>query len=184
MRCRGKRLEKRLCKFGDNRAEVSRIRRPCASARGALVLVAAMTGCGSPPSVVPLLEVSERAMRAEARHLAVDGEREAQWIEQTRQSLADAYEQDLAAQSELSAEWVRDATTAYVAAREELVRHQMRRDRQRARRRDNLRAASEALQRAVAMLQGQDALITRVVGGRVWELLELGSGERRSSIVR
>ena len=142
---------------------------------GFCALAATMTaGCGSPPSVLPLLEVSERAIRAEAKRLESDGQREAQWIEQTRASLKRAYERDMAAQSELTAEWVDEATRAYVAAREELVRHQMRRARQRATRRDNLRAASEAVDRARAMLQQQDELLTRVVGGRAWELLEMG----------
>lgn len=128
-------------------------------------------GCGAPPSVVPLLEVTQRAVRAEAEHLVADAERESHWLEQTRDALRRAYERDLDEQSDLNAAWVLDATRAYVTAREELVRHEMRRAQQRAQRRDNLLAAAEATQRAVAVLERQDALMTQVIGGRTWGLL-------------
>ncbi len=131
-----------------------------------------LAGCGAPPSVVPLLTVTEQTLNAEAAHLETDGQREDQWIEQTRQALKQAYQQDLQARSKLSPDWITEATEAYVAAREELVRHQMQRQQQRAIRQENLRAAAEATQQAAALLQQQDELLTRLAGEHVWKLLK------------
>lgn len=130
-----------------------------------------LTGCGSPPSVLPLLTAAEEAARAEAARFEADVEREAQWIEQARAALERAYERDLAAQEELSRAWIVEATRAYVAAREELVRHEMQRREQLAQRRENLHAVAAATQQAAAVLQEQDELMTRVIGGRAWDLL-------------
>ena len=128
-------------------------------------------GCGSPPSVMPLLEVTEQALRAESDHLTADAEHDAQAYQQRREALSSAYQRDLAEQSELSAEWVMSATQAYAIAREELLRHAMHRQSQRQQRRDNLDVAADAIQHATAILAQQDALINRAVGGRLWTLL-------------
>ena len=131
-----------------------------------------LAGCGTPPSVLPLLEVSEQTLRAEAERLEEDNQRDAQWLDQTRRALHQAYQQDLHEQGELTSTWVRDATQAYVVAREELVRHEMRLREQRARRRDNLHAAAEATHRAAAILMQQDQLITQLIDEDVWALLD------------
>lgn len=129
-------------------------------------------GCASPPSVAPLLRVTQTAIEAEAAQLEADAHRDAQWIDQTRTALAQAYEADLAQTSDLSPQWVRDATSVYVAAREALLQHEMNLREQRLQRAANLRAASQATQRARAILEKQDALLTQLVGIEGWQLLE------------
>ncbi|MFW6059387.1 MAG: hypothetical protein ACODAQ_04355 [Phycisphaeraceae bacterium] len=129
------------------------------------------TGCSTPPSVLPLLEASERTLREEGDRLDADAQRDARWIAQTREALHDAYQQDLAQRDELDREWVQEATQAYVVAREELVRHEMHLREQRQRRRDNLRAAADATRRAAAILMRQDRLMAGLVGDDLWSLL-------------
>ena len=129
-------------------------------------------GCTSPPSVAPLLRVTQAALEAEASQLEADAHRDAQWIDQTRTALAQAYEADLAQTDELSVQWVRDATSVYVAAREALLQHEMNLKQQRMQRAANLRAANLATQRAQAMLEQQDALMSTFVGIDGWQLLE------------
>ena len=145
-----------------------------------LVAVLGMAGCGAPPSVEPLLKVTREALKREAQRFDADAEREAQYIRQTRESLRSAFRADLDQRDELTGEWVRQAAQAYVVAREELVRHAMRRQQQRARRRANLRAAAEAVQRARTLLQRQHELIGEGVGERVWRLLSDAAGESSS----
>lgn len=130
-----------------------------------------VAGCTAPPSVLPLLDASERAMALEITHLATDQERDAQWIAQTRRSLEQAYEADLAQVEVLTPQWVHDATSVYVLAREALVRHEVELLAQRQQRMDNLQAAAEAVQRARAVLQQQDRLWTDLAGVNDWKLL-------------
>lgn len=132
-------------------------------------------GCASPPSVMPLLAVTQAALEAEALRLEADALRDAQWATQTKQTLARAFEDDLAERDALTAEWVSDATDVYVAAREAVVRHELAVQAERAQRADNLRAAAQATQRAQAMLQQQDALVTGLVGTDMWTLMRSGA---------
>lgn len=148
-----------------------------ACALAVAVAVVLMGGCASPPSVTPLLRVSEAALLAEAARLNEDATRDAQWIEQARDALEQAYDADLAQTAELSPAWVREATQVYVAAREALVRHELALRQERAQRAQNLRAAAEATRRATAILQQQDALVTGLAGGDAWELV-VRAGER------
>ena len=130
-----------------------------------------LVGCTAPPSVVPLLDASRRIVLAEAQRIEAGGAIDEQSIEQAKLVLADAFEADLAQQDALDAQWVREATVVYVAAREQLVEQAMRLREQRRVRADNLRAAAEAQQRAVALLQRQDALITQTTGLNIWRLI-------------
>lgn len=145
-----------------------------------LALAGALGGCTSPPSVAPLLQASERALAMEAAHLVDDAEREAQWIAQSRRSLEQAYDADLAQVEELTPQWVREATRVYVLAREELTRHEAQLREQRRQRAENLHATADAIRRAGAMLQQQDRLWLGLVGVDAWSLLthERSSGDR------
>lgn len=129
-------------------------------------------GCTSPPSVAPLLRVAERAMRDEAARLDDDdAKRDTAQMDQSRQALAAAFDADLGEQAaKLDAQWVRDAVAGYVAAREALLRHEAKLHDERASRSDNLRAAAEAQDKAIQLLENQDALITQTTGLDIWRL--------------
>lgn len=137
------------------------------------VLLAGMSigGCASPPSVVLLLRSVERVLDEEQRLVREDAARQVQQIQQTLMALQQAFEQDLRAQSTLTPEWVLEATAVYVAACQELVRHQMELDRQYQQRQENLQLARQAQERAVSLLEKQDELIERVLGVEGWRLL-------------
>lgn len=136
---------------------------------GLAVLIAG--GCAAPASVSPLLSVVERALQEEAALLQQEAQRDAQWIEQTQASLAQAYEADLTQQQELTAEWVRQATEGYVLAREALLRHRLALEQERERRVDNLEAAAWAARRAQSLMQQRDQLLAETIGTRLWRLL-------------
>ena len=142
-------------------------RRCCVIAAALFLLLA---GCTSPPSVAPLLRSAELALTEEARLLADDAARDAQQLAQTQATLAEAYAADLRECPQLTAPWVREATDVYVAAREELIRHDAALTQQRQTRADNLRLAAQAQQRAIELLEKQDQLITGVTGTDLWRL--------------
>jgi len=121
-------------------------------------------GCASPPSVAPLLRVSERALMREAGEQAIDAQRDAEHIRQAMRSLEQAYNQDLAQTQELTEQWVREATKAYVAAREALLRHEHALSQERRARVDNLQAAASATRRAIVLIEQQDKLLTGAMG--------------------
>ena len=127
-------------------------------------------GCGSPPSVTPLLRMADRAMQDEVARMDDDLERDLYQLGQTRQALATAFDADLAQQEQLTAQWVREGMDVYVAAREALTRQEMQLRRQRQQRQDNLRAAAQAVRRASRLLEQQDKLIEQTVGFDVWRL--------------
>ena len=133
-------------------------------------------GCASPPSVAPLLRVSQQAMLAEVEHLNVDATRDAEQMKQSRASLDAAFDADLQQREQaggLDAQWVRDAMEVYVPTREALVRHEASLTAERRTRQDNLRTAAEAQQRALELLEQQDKLITDTTHFNVWQLLQL-----------
>ena len=146
---------------------------------GSLVSAAAMgPGCGSPPSVVPLLELTRRTVLDEAGRLESDAEREARYLQEAKRQLARAYHADLTQRAapsgvgegesgvgHLDAEWVDEATRGYVLAHEEIVRAELAAKGERAARADNLRAAAEAQTRAIRLIQQQDRLLLRLTGG-------------------
>ncbi len=128
-------------------------------------------GCGSPPSVVPVMQVVERTLRQEAESLgAVQATRDRLYLQQARQQLDEGYRRDLADTNALSPQWVQSATTVYVAAREALLRQELELARQRQTRIDNLQLAAQAQGRAVALLQRQDNLLRQTLGLDLWRL--------------
>jgi hypothetical protein len=129
-----------------------------------------LSGCTSPPAVIPLLEIVDRQLQAEAQLLGQDAERDAEAVRQMRLNLASGFEADLRQRESLSAEWVRSATDVYVAARDAVTRHELDLERQRRQRADNLRAASEAQRRAMLLLLQQDRLIVDTLGLDAWRL--------------
>lgn len=118
--------------------------------------------CASPPSLLPLLRVANRAIAQESQLLNADGDRAAAWLDDQRATLAAAFEADLREQANLDPQWVLTATQAYTAAREALARHEAALDRERSTRRDNLRAASEAIRRAIDLTELQDQLFADI----------------------
>ena len=115
-------------------------------------------GCAAPDAVGPLLAAGERVMVEEAEHLESDAARDAQWLTQSREALEQGYVRDLEEREGLDAAWVMQATRVYVAAREELLRHELVLDRQRQQRRENLHDAAAAVSRARELLEQQRAL--------------------------
>lgn len=147
----------------------------------ATVLIVLSAGCTSPPSVAPLLRLAHEAIREEARLVEADAERDRLATEATMRSLDAGYDADLRERESLSAEWVAEATRAYVLAREAVLRHEAEQAQTRARRADNLAAAAEATERAAALLERRDALIAEAVRVDARRLLRLGltKGEGR-----
>ena len=127
-------------------------------------------GCSSPPSVVPLLRVSQDTLMQEADRLHDDVTRDARAVEQTRQTLADAYAADLRTRGELDPSWVLEATIVYVAAREALAFHEMNLRQERIQRAANLELAAQATGRAVELIEQRDRLLT---DRKVWELWQI-----------
>lgn len=135
---------------------------------GAVLL---MVGCSAPPSVVPLLRVTERALAEESGRLAQDAQRDRVYTRQVLRSLEDAYRRDLEQVGELTPAWVLEATTVYVAARDALIRHEQSLAQERGNRADNLRAAAAATHRAILLTEQQDGLLRGVAGeelSRLW----------------
>ncbi len=133
----------------------------CYPRRLTILFLALLSACTSPPAVIPLLEVTRRTLDGEAQRLAADAERDAAYFAQSRAALEEAYQLDLTQRETLDTPWVAEATSAYVAAREELVRAEARAAAARAQRADNLRAAAEAQGRAMGLLEQQDRWLTR-----------------------
>jgi len=136
-------------------------------------LIASAAGCASPPSVVPLLTVVDKALAAEGNALETDAERREAWFEQSRRALADAFEADLAAQSELERQWVRDHAGVYAAAREALARREIVQQQALQTRRENLAVARDAQRRAIQLIQRQDRLFDDVPDVRRWTNAQL-----------
>ena len=135
-----------------------------------LAIVALGGGCTSPPSVTPLLRVAEKAMLDEASRIDEDAHRDAAQIDQTRQTLASAFDADLAQVKTLDAQWVKDAAEGYAVAREALARHEAALRSERSLRADNLRTAAQAQDRAIQLLERQDSLVTQITGLDLWRL--------------
>jgi len=136
-----------------------------------LACVFQCVGCASPPSVVPLLRVSEKALMREAAQQAIDADRDAEHIRQIRLSLEQAYNLDLDQTQDLTSKWVRDATQAYVLARESLLRHEQVLSQQRRARVENLQAAASSTRRAIGLIEQQDKLLAGAVGDDLRRLL-------------
>lgn len=141
-----------------------------------VILVGYAGGCGSSPSVVPLLNSVQRVLEQEAELVNSDAERQRGWLEQQKKSLQDGFGADLSAREKLDAVWVKDHTDVYVAAREALVEHEMRCNVAFGRRLENLAAAKRAQERAVGLIEEQDRLFERVPDLRRW-LLKSGRAD-------
>jgi len=139
-----------------------------------LVLIAATItlGCTSPPSVTPLLRVTERALLEESGRLSRNVERDKAYSRQTLGVLEDAYYRDLMKTEVLTPQWVREATTVYVAARESVIEHEVSLAREYEVRADNLRNAAAATRRAIALIEQQDSLLRGVMGDDLQQLLD------------
>ena len=133
-----------------------------------LVLLAG--GCGSPPSVAPLLRAAGTAVEQEAQRLGEDAQRDQQQIEATRRMLRDAFDADLKQTPNPDAAWVRSAANAYAQALEELVRQEMRVLQERRQRAANLRDALLAQQRAIRLIERQDQLLQQMLGFDLWQI--------------
>lgn len=135
-----------------------------------MAAVASVAGCATPPSVAPLLRVTERAMLEESGRLAGDTERDRAFTRQSLGSLEDAYRRDLEQVGELTPQWVLEATAVYVAARDAVVRHEQELAREREIRADNLRAAAAAARRAILLTEQQAGLLRGLAGDELTQL--------------
>ena len=126
------------------------------------ILLLALSGCASPPSVVPLLRVAQSAMESEKSLLAADLARQRAWLDAQRASLDAAFDADLRQRQELDPAWVREGTRVYAAAREQLARHRFRLEQETHLRSDNLDDASLALDHAAGLIEQQDQLLDLV----------------------
>jgi uncharacterized protein YukE len=141
---------------------------------GAAVMVVA--GCAAPPSVTPLLRVTHAVLEDEAQRLAADAERVAQRHERQRADLAAAFERDLRERRDLDEAWVGEAVRVYVAAREAVTAQAADTREAYADRIDNLRAAGEAQERAVILLEHQRRALPWPEGVSGWELRDRIAG--------
>ncbi|MEZ6193552.1 MAG: hypothetical protein R3C45_19965 [Phycisphaerales bacterium] len=130
-----------------------------------------LVGCSSPPSVTPLLRVTERALVEESGRLKEDAERDRLYTRQILGSLDDAYRRDLEQAEVLTSGWVREATTVYVAARDAVIQHEQTLAEERGNRADNLLAAATATRRAILLIEQQDGLLRGVAGEELSQLL-------------
>ena len=137
-----------------------------------LAAVALLTGCTSPPSVVPLLNVAAEVIEAEAARLDADAQRDRQRVESQRQALADGFAADLRARDTLDTAWVASAAEVYALSREMLVRHEHALDEERRRRQENLDLALDAHRRAIELLQQQDQLVDRITNPTLIERIK------------
>lgn len=136
---------------------------------GAMVLIC---GCGSPPSVTPLLRAAGTAVELEVGRLEEDAQRDRLQVESSRRAIRDAFDADLQLNPHPDAAWVRSATHAFALAMEELVRQELRLMQERKQRAENLRDALRAQQRAIRLIEQQDRLIEQTLGFDLWRLDE------------
>ncbi len=135
-------------------------------------------GCTTPPSVAPLLRVTEQALLRESDRLRDDAERDAEYVRQTLRILEDAYSRDLDQVEFLTPDWVREATSVYVTAREIIIRHQNALARERNHRSDNLKTAALAARRAIVLIEQQDRLLKGAVDQDLRRLMFMAGWNR------
>ncbi|MBI1370313.1 MAG: hypothetical protein GC162_16890 [Planctomycetes bacterium] len=141
---------------------------PLNAAAWLIVMVLMLGGCATPPSVPLLVEVAQKTIADERKHLDEDQARNSAWYEQERASLEAGYEADLAAHPQIDKDWVLAGTRVYVTAREALVEHEARSAEQIRTRARNLTLASEALDRALSVLQQREMLLWDAPQLRAW----------------
>lgn len=130
--------------------------------------VGGLTGCASPPAVSPLMRVVTQALQQEQAMLQTDQQRTTAGMDQQRAMLKAAFDADMNERQTLDKAWVNDHAAVYVAAREALLRHELELERQNEQRRENLTDAMAAQQRAVQLIEQQDALMANVPDARRW----------------
>ncbi len=140
----------------------------------ALVLIAALfaLGCTSPPSVTPLLRVTEQALLEESNKLSRYVERDHAYTRQSLGILEDAFHRDLMQTDTLTPQWIREATAVYVTARESVLKNEATLVREHETRAKNLSDAALATRRAIAMIEKQDGLLRGVMGDDLQRLLD------------
>lgn len=142
------------------------------SAMGLTMMMAAavggLTGCASPPAASPLMRVVTQALQQEQAMLQTDQQRTTAWMDQQRAMLKAAFDADMNERQTLDKAWVNDHAAVYVAAREALLRHELELERQNEQRRENLTDAMAAQQRAMRLIEQQDALMANVPDARRW----------------
>lgn len=140
----------------------------------ALVLIGSFfsLGCTSPPSVTPLLRVTEQALLEEADKLSHYIKRNHAHTRQSLGILKDAYHRDLMQTDTLTPQWIREATAVYVTARESILINEASLVREHEARADNLHDAALATRRAIAMIEKQDDLLRGVMGDDLQRLLD------------
>jgi len=148
---------------------------------GAMLLLA-LSGCGAPPSIGPLLDLSGAVLDREAGRLDADAEAAHDRLELQASMLASAFDRDLNERATLNADWVSEAVSAYVAAREALVRQAAEVESSYAARVDDLRAAREAQRRAVSLLERQQTILPWPASWRGWSLRDAVIGQADSLI--
>jgi hypothetical protein len=146
-----------------------------------LLILFLNNGCTSPPSVAPLLRVAERALLDESGRLKDDVGRYTTYTRQSLRSLEDAYNQDLDQSESLTPDWVREATSVYIMAREAVVSHQHALAQEHHARAGNLRAAASATRRAIALIEQQDKLLHGPLNEDLRRLLTASGRTREES---
>ncbi|NBC96474.1 MAG: hypothetical protein GVY27_08990 [Deinococcus-Thermus bacterium] len=147
------------------------------------MLLLALGGCGAPPSVESLLEVSGEVLSRERDRLEADADAASSRLESQKSMLAEAFERDLSAKSTLEPRWVREAVSAYVAAREAMIDQAAAVELAYERRIENLASAHAANRRALALLRDQRALRPWPEAWDGWRLRDavLDAGPARDS---
>lgn len=135
-----------------------------------ITFLALLTGCFAPPGVPPALRVVQRTLQAEAAALEGDAARDTADADHARALLAAGFDADLAAQSNLTAAWVRDAAAAWSLGREQLARQELQTQQARLQRQTNLQQAAALQQRVLDLLEKQRDLLGR---GKVGEFLNV-----------
>jgi hypothetical protein len=135
-----------------------------------LVTLALVAGCGSPPSVVPLLTVAATATEREASLVQEDSLADEQAAEVAKQRLTSALQADLRQRPSADPAWVLSAAMGYAAAREAVAQSLAQQRAKRELRAQNLRDAAAAQRRAISLIQLQDELFNRATGVDLWQL--------------
>ena len=137
----------------------------------ALLAIIILCGCSTPSSVVPLLQITERALTEESARLEDDAKREQANTRSNLDALEDAYLRDLQQAEQLTPQWVSEATAVYVIARETLLTHQASLAEAQRGRAENLRTAASATKRAIVLIEQQEGLLNGVGGENLEQLL-------------
>ena len=124
-------------------------------------------------ALAPLLRVAERALIEESERLEADARRDAEQMRGDLATLEDGFNRDLEQAEALTPQWVREATSVYVSARETVVRYQNAQIRDLNNRADNLKLAASATGRAISLVERQDRLFDGVLNEELQRLISV-----------